>query len=126
MIKLHNICPQYITDEAVPSSTGAQMRAIVEACKACDIPFRTLPGLGNIIDCKVDIKTLRDVAYKDLLRRKPVELDTDKISGYLHDKIVLVTGAGGSIGRIIAGLTLVTVVFMRNVIYNMNEKGLRT
>ena len=83
---------------AVPSSTGAQMRAIVEACKACEVPFRTLPGLGNIIDCKVDIKTLRDVEYKDLLRREPVRLDSEKIAGYLNEKVVMVTGAGGSIG----------------------------
>ncbi|MFK5954485.1 MAG: polysaccharide biosynthesis protein [Desulfobacterium sp.] len=83
---------------AVPSSTGAQMRAIVEGCKTCDVSFRTLPGLGNIIDCKVDIKTLRDVEYKDLLRREPVELDSEMISGYLNEKVVMVTGAGGSIG----------------------------
>jgi FlaA1/EpsC-like NDP-sugar epimerase len=83
---------------AIPSSTGRQMRVIVEACKACDLPFKTLPGIGEIIDGKVNVKTLRDVNYKDLLRRKPVELDSDKISGYLNDKVVLVTGAGGSIG----------------------------
>ncbi len=83
---------------AVPSSTGAQMRRIVDACKACEVPFRTLPGLGNIIDCKVDVKTLRNVEYRDLLRRKAVELDREGISAYLTEKIVLVTGAGGSIG----------------------------
>ncbi|MBC2704177.1 nucleoside-diphosphate sugar epimerase/dehydratase [Desulfobacula sp.] len=83
---------------AMPSSTGRQMRVVVEACKACDLQFKTLPGLSNIIDGKVSVKTLRDVSYKDLLRRKPVELDSDKIAGYLNDKIVLVTGAGGSIG----------------------------
>ena len=83
---------------AVPSSTGTQMRTIVDACKACEVPFRTLPGLGNIIDCKVDIKTLRNVEYRDLLRREPVALDHDGISSYLTEKIVMVTGAGGSIG----------------------------
>ena len=68
------------------------MRAIVEACKACDVPFRTLRGPGgNIIDCKVDIKTLRDVEYKDLLRgrREPVRLDSEKIAGYLNEKVVM-------------------------------------
>ncbi len=83
---------------ALPSSTGAEMRTIVDACKTCDVPFRTLPGLGNIIDCKVDINTLREVRYKDLLRREPVNLDREGITGYLNEKIVLVTGAGGSIG----------------------------
>ncbi len=83
---------------AMPSSTGRQMRAVVEACKACGLKFKTLPGIGEIIDGKVNVKTLRDVNYKDLLRRRPVELDSDKIMGYLNDKVVLVTGAGGSIG----------------------------
>lgn len=83
---------------AIPSSNGRQMRDVVDECKACDLQFKTLPGMGELIDGRVSVKTLRDVSYKDLLRRKPVELDSDKISGYLNDKIVLVTGAGGSIG----------------------------
>ncbi|CCK78973.1 polysaccharide biosynthesis protein [Desulfobacula toluolica] len=83
---------------AMPSSTGQQMRRVVDECKACALPFKTLPGMGELINGKVSVKVLRDVSYKDLLRRKPVELDTDKISGYINDKIVLVTGAGGSIG----------------------------
>jgi len=83
---------------AMPSSTGQQMRVVVDECKVNDLPFKTLPGMGELIDGKVNVKTLRDVNYRDLLRRKPVELDSDKISGYLNDKIVLVTGAGGSIG----------------------------
>jgi FlaA1/EpsC-like NDP-sugar epimerase len=83
---------------AMPSSTGRQMRVVVEGCKACGLKFKTLPGMGELIDGKVSVKNMRDVNYKDLLRRKPVELDSDKISGYLNDKVVMVTGAGGSIG----------------------------
>ncbi len=83
---------------AMPSSTGRQMRAVVDECKSCDLPFKTLPGMGELVDGKVNVKVLRDVSYKDLLRRKPVELDSEKISGYLNEKVVLVTGAGGSIG----------------------------
>jgi len=83
---------------AMPSSTGRQMRSIVEACKDCDLKFKTLPGMGELINGQVNVKVLRDVSYKDLLRRKPVELDSDKITDYLNDKVVLVTGAGGSIG----------------------------
>jgi len=83
---------------AMPSSTGRQMRDIVDECKSCDLPFKTLPGMGELVDGKVNVKVLRDVSYKDLLRRKPVELDSEKISGYLKEKVVMVTGAGGSIG----------------------------
>lgn len=83
---------------ATPSATGSQMRRIIECCKATGIPFKTLPGLGAILDGKVSVKTLRDVDYQDLLRREPVRLDTAGIRGYVAGKTVLVTGAGGSIG----------------------------
>ena len=100
------VCPPRIKDThkfnlvliAMPSSTGRQMRGVVDECKACDLPFKTLPGMGELVDGKVNVKVLRDVSYKDLLCRKPVELDSEKISGYLNEKVVLVTGAGGSIG----------------------------
>ena len=83
---------------AMPSATGKQMRAVVDKCKECDLSFKTLPGMGEIINGKVAVKTLRDVHYKDLLRRKQIKLDSEKIYGYLNEKIVMVTGAGGSIG----------------------------
>ncbi|MBM4448416.1 MAG: polysaccharide biosynthesis protein [Chloroflexi bacterium] len=83
---------------AIPSATGSQMRRILEICKSCGVPHRTLPDLGGIIDGKVSIKNLRDVKYEDLLRRPPVNLDTAEIIRYLQGKRVLVTGAGGSIG----------------------------
>ncbi|SMC42396.1 NDP-sugar epimerase, includes UDP-GlcNAc-inverting 4,6-dehydratase FlaA1 and capsular polysaccharide biosynthesis protein EpsC [Desulfocicer vacuolatum DSM 3385] len=83
---------------AMPSSTGRQMRAVVDECKSCDLPFKTLPGMGELVNGKVNVKVLRDVSYRDLLRRKPVELDRESISGYLNEKVVMVTGAGGSIG----------------------------
>jgi len=83
---------------AVPSATGEQIRKIVEACDACSVPCKTLPGIGELIDGKVSVKTLRDVDYGDLLGRPPVDLDLEAIGGYLTDQCVLVTGAGGSIG----------------------------
>ena len=83
---------------AVPSATGDQMRRIVEACKSCRIAYKTLPGIGEIIDGRVSIKALRDVNYEDLLGRSPVQLDMKEITGYLTGKSVLVTGCGGSIG----------------------------
>ena len=83
---------------AIPSATGDQIRRIVTACKACQIAYKTLPGIGEIIDGRVSIKTLRDVNYEDLLGSTPVQLDMREIRGYLNGKTVLVTGCGGSIG----------------------------
>lgn len=83
---------------AIPSATGDQIRRIVTVCKACQIAYKTLPGMGEIIDGRVSIKALRDVNYEDLLGRSPVQLDMGEIRGYLNDRTVLVTGCGGSIG----------------------------
>ena len=83
---------------AAPSMVGKEMRRIVEICEFTKIPYKTLPGMGEIIDGKVSIKTIRDVSYKDLLGRHPVQLENDKISDFLKDKCILITGAGGSIG----------------------------
>ncbi|MFH1981111.1 MAG: nucleoside-diphosphate sugar epimerase/dehydratase [Pseudomonadota bacterium] len=83
---------------AIPSATGKTMRRIVEACEKTGKPYRTLPGLGELINGRVSIKTLRDVSYEDLLGRPQVKLDQQGISEYLKGKSVLVTGAGGSIG----------------------------
>ena len=83
---------------AAPSAVGKDMRRIVETCDATKIPYKTLPGMGEIIDGKVSIKTIRDISYKDLLGRHPVQLENDKISEFLKNKCVLITGAGGSIG----------------------------
>jgi FlaA1/EpsC-like NDP-sugar epimerase len=83
---------------AIPSAGGEQMRRVVEACKDCNIPYKTMPGIGEIIDGRVSVKALRDVRYEDLLGRRPVELDTTGIRGYLNGRTVLITGCGGSIG----------------------------
>ena len=83
---------------AVPSATGAQMRKIIEICDKVGVKYQTVPGLAELIDGKVSVKNLRDVNYRDLLRREPVELDVGGIERYLKNKCVMVTGAGGSIG----------------------------
>jgi FlaA1/EpsC-like NDP-sugar epimerase len=83
---------------ALPSATGEQMRHIVETCEASGIRYRTLPSLGELIDGKVSVKTLRDVSYADLLGRSQVHVDVPEIEEYIKNRCVLVTGAGGSIG----------------------------
>lgn len=83
---------------AVPSATGPQMRRIVELCETADVIHKTLPSLGSIIDGRVTVQALRKVDYEDLLGRPPVSLDTAGINAILQDKVVMVTGCGGSIG----------------------------
>jgi FlaA1/EpsC-like NDP-sugar epimerase len=83
---------------AMPSISSKDMREIVARCDKSGIPFKTVPGMGELINGKVTIKAIRDVSYRDLLGREPVHLDEEKIGSYLKGKRVLVTGAGGSIG----------------------------
>lgn len=83
---------------ALPSISGSRMRSIVELCKEVGIPFRTLPVIGEIIDGKVSVRSLREVNFQDLLGRPAVNLDNEGIRGILTDKIVLISGCGGSIG----------------------------
>ena len=83
---------------AIPSATSAQMREVISRCKESGIPFKTVPGMGELIDGKVTVKAIRDVAYRDLLGREIINLEEERISGYLEKSRVLVTGAGGSIG----------------------------
>lgn len=67
-------------------------------CKETGVPFKTVPGMGELIDGKVTVKAIRDVSYNDLLGREPVNLDEAQIGRFLKGKRVLITGAGGSIG----------------------------
>jgi FlaA1/EpsC-like NDP-sugar epimerase len=83
---------------ATPSARSAQMRRIVSCCKESGIPFKTVPGMGELIDGKVTVKAIREVSYRDLLGREPVRLEEGRIGAYLENVRVLVTGAGGSIG----------------------------
>ena len=83
---------------ALPSATSAQMRRIVRICEDAGAEFRTLPSLKDIFDGSAILHQLRPVRLEDLLGREPVSIDTDRISGWLQGKRVLVTGAAGSIG----------------------------
>ena len=83
---------------AIPSATGSQIRRIAEICKDCEISYKILPGLGEIIDGRVSLKELRDIRYEDLLGRESVNLNISEIESYLYDRTVMITGCGGSIG----------------------------
>lgn len=83
---------------AISSASGGEMKRIVALCQESGVPFKALPGLGELIDGNVSIKTIRDISYNDLLGRAEVRLEQDRIGSYLAGRTVLVTGAGGSIG----------------------------
>lgn len=83
---------------AITTASGSQMRRIVDRCKKVGVPFKTVPGYGELINGKVSVKAIRDVAYRDLLGREIVKLDERGIEFYLKGQTVMVTGAGGSIG----------------------------
>ncbi len=84
---------------AMPSAPGAVRNEIVEICRAAGVPCRTLPGLDEMITGEVTVSLLREVRVEDVLGRDPVETDFARIARYLNGRAVLVTGAGGSIGR---------------------------
>lgn len=83
---------------AMPSVKGTVMRDIMNTCKQTACAVKTLPGLYELIDGQVTIQQLRNIDIEDLLGRDPVQLDLTEITSYIQGKVVLVTGAGGSIG----------------------------
>jgi FlaA1/EpsC-like NDP-sugar epimerase len=84
---------------AIPSAGGKVVRLVTDICRLKGIPFRTMPGLFELIGGKVSVNRLREVDITDLLRREPVRIQDQLIGTALSGKRVLVTGAGGSIGR---------------------------
>jgi len=83
---------------ALAQPTRDQLRRIIEVCKGRKLMFRIVPGVADLIDGRTDVSRLREVDINDLLGRDPVSLDVDRIGSFLAGKVVLVTGAGGSIG----------------------------
>ncbi|MBI87382.1 MAG: hypothetical protein CMG63_04795 [Candidatus Marinimicrobia bacterium] len=81
-----------------PSASGDQIRRIVDICKQTGKRYKTVPALNEIIDGEISMAAVRDVSYSDLLGRDEVKLDMNSIDSLLHNKRVLITGAGGSIG----------------------------
>jgi len=83
---------------AISTASAGEMRRIVGLCEATGIPCKTVPGVGELIEGKVTVRSIRKVRYEDLLGRKQVKLDMKQIGGYLTGKRVMVTGGVGSIG----------------------------
>jgi len=83
---------------AIPSANSKEIRRIVEICDESGLKFKTIPGMGELINGKVSVNAIREVAYRDLLGREIINLEEEKIGALLKDQNILVTGAGGSIG----------------------------
>ncbi|MCI0408699.1 MAG: polysaccharide biosynthesis protein [Acidobacteria bacterium] len=99
--QLPRLLSPYPADEvviAVPSATVGEMRRFVEICQQSGVRFKTVPSLRDLIAEQVTIDQIRDVDLNDLLGRKPVQLDLDSVRKHLENRVVLVTGAAGSIG----------------------------
>ena len=84
---------------AIPSAPGRVVRRVSDVCRRKGIPSRTMPGIFELIGGKISVSRLREVDITDLLRREPTTINEEAIGGTLAGRRVLVTGAGGSIGR---------------------------
>ncbi len=83
---------------AMPTAPGSAVRDIRAICEKADIPAKTMPGLYELLSGAVSISQIREVQIEDLLRREPVHTDLGAIESYVTGEVILVTGAGGSIG----------------------------
>ena len=98
---IKSIVENYEVDEIIFSIANIEnkrKKEIINICKSCKCVVKTIPGIYEIIDGKVDIKNIRNVEIEDLLGRETININTKEISNYLENKIILVTGGGGSIG----------------------------
>ena len=83
---------------AIPSATQSQRRRVLEQVEKYQVEVKTIAGVAEIISGKVQITQLKDIDIEDLLGREPVQPDINLMGKCITDKVVLVTGAGGSIG----------------------------
>jgi FlaA1/EpsC-like NDP-sugar epimerase len=98
---LQAVVDRYHPDEimiAIPSATSEQMRRITEVCHRTGVRFRTVPGLADLIHGTVTVDQMREVNLQDLLGRDPVQLNLDSVKCQIAGRVIMVTGAAGSIG----------------------------
>ena len=83
---------------AIPSATAEQKRDILNICKETDCELKSLPGMYQLVNGEVTVSAMKKVAIEDLLGRDQIKVALSEITGYIKNKVVLVTGGGGSIG----------------------------
>jgi FlaA1/EpsC-like NDP-sugar epimerase len=99
---LSSVLDQYMIGEviiAIPSAPGRVVRLVTDICRVKNISFRTMPGIYELLGGSVSVSRLREVDITDLLRRQPAHMHDELIGATISGKIVLVSGAGGSIGK---------------------------
>ena len=84
---------------SIPSAPGRVIRLVTDVCRLKGVPYRTMPGMYELLGGRVSVSRLREVEISDLLRREPTQVESGLVGETLNGKIVLVTGAGGSIGK---------------------------
>ncbi|MBQ2986508.1 MAG: polysaccharide biosynthesis protein [Tyzzerella sp.] len=87
---------------AIPSASAENKREILNICKETGCELKTLPGIYQMVNGEVSLNKMQNVTVEDLLGRPPIEADMKQVFEFLHGKRVLITGAGGSIGSVIA------------------------
>lgn len=110
---------------AIPSAEGRFIERVVEKCSQCDVLVKILPKVSDVLENKSEFSQLRNVTPEDLLGRKEVDLDQSTLRDFFKDKVVLITGAGGSIGseicrQVIKHMPKVLVLFEQSE-YNMYQ-----
>ncbi|HIJ41757.1 MAG TPA: polysaccharide biosynthesis protein, partial [Deltaproteobacteria bacterium] len=108
---------------AISAASAMEMRRVVGACEATGLPCKTVPGVGELIEGKVSVGSIRKVRYEDLLGRRQVELNLKQIGGYLTGKRVMVTGGVGSIGSELCR-QIIRFAPKKLIIVDINESGL--
>jgi FlaA1/EpsC-like NDP-sugar epimerase len=109
-----------------PNATRRQMDRVVDGLKSLGVPFKTLPAVDDILSGRISIKDIRDVEIHDLLERPPIQINMEQIQRSIHNRVVMVTGGGGSIGSelcrqlaAIKPLLLVVVERAEENLYNL-------
>jgi len=99
--RIREVCEKEDVDEvlmAMPSATQRQIRSLIEQCQGMNLRFQTVPAMADLLEGRVTVNQIRAVDIEDLLGREAVTLDTSAIEEYVRGRVVMVTGAGGSIG----------------------------
>ena len=99
--KIKEAAKLYDIDEiifAIPSASQDTKREILNICKETNCNLKIIPGVYQMMDGEINVQDIRNVDVDDLLGRDPIEVDIESIMGYVKDKVIMVTGGGGSIG----------------------------
>lgn len=133
--KIADAVGQYNIDEiifAIPSASNKVRKEILDICKETGCKLRTLPGIYQLINGDVSVSKLKEVEIEDLLGRDPIQINTEEVLNSVHNKVILVTGGGGSIGselcRQIAAhhpKQLIILDIYENSVYEIQQELLR-